>query len=114
MPIGALFGAPVAGWLADSIGRKSALMVNSLPLAIGWLLIILSTATTGVMFRPLLFAGRFVTGFGAGFASLAAPVGYIVYLARINMMIGVYEYTNSYLVLKAGIQGHIRNDNSRW
>ena len=74
MPIGALFGAPVAGWLADSIGRKSALAVNSLPLAIGWVLIILSCATTGVLFRPLLFAGRFITGFGAGFATLAAPV----------------------------------------
>lgn len=74
MPIGALFGAPVAGWLADFIGRKSALAVNSLPLVIGWVLIILSCATTGILFRPLLFAGRFVTGFGAGFATLAAPV----------------------------------------
>jgi len=100
MPIGALFGAPMAGWLADSIGRKSTLMVNSLPLAIGWLLIILSTATTGVLFRPLLFAGRFVTGFGAGFASLVAPVGYIVYLVSINMMIGAYKYNDSYLVLR--------------
>ena len=74
MLVGALLGAPVAGWLADSIGRKSALTVNSLPLAVGWLLIILSCSTTGVLFRPLLFAGRFITGFGAGFANLVAPV----------------------------------------
>lgn len=74
MPIGALLGAPVAGWLADSIGRKSALTVNSLPLAIGWVLIILSCTTTGVLFRPLLFAGRFITGFGAGYAALAPLV----------------------------------------
>ena len=79
MVIGALLGAPIAGWLADSIGRKSALAINSLPLAIGWLLIILSCATDGVLFRPLLFAGRFVTGFGAGFATLAAPVGVLLY-----------------------------------
>lgn len=74
MPVGALLGALVAGWLTDSIGRKSALIVNSLPLAVGWVLIILSCATTGELFRPLLFAGRFVTGFGAGFATVVAPV----------------------------------------
>ena len=74
MPVGALLGAPVAGWLVDYIGRKSALAVNSLPLAIGWMLIILSCATTGVLFKPLLFARRLVTGFGAGFATLTAPV----------------------------------------
>ena len=87
MPIGALFGAPVAGWLADSIGRKSTLAVNSLPLAIGWVLIILSCATTGVLFRPFLFAGRFITGFGAGFATLAAPVSvYHLYITLHNIL----------------------------
>ena len=104
MPVGALLGAPVAGWLADLIGRKSALTVNSLPLAIGWMLIILSCATTGVLFRPLLFAGRFITGFGAGFATLAAPVSTVNSHVLCTLVTVARLKSNSALLIGYGLQ----------
>jgi len=75
MPLGALIGAPLAGWLVDYIGRKKALLCCSVPFAIGWLITVLShipdEATT---VRVLLFVGRFIVGIGVGSASLCVPV----------------------------------------
>ena len=42
MPIGALVGAPLAGWLVDYIGRKKSLLLCSFPFAVGWVITILS------------------------------------------------------------------------
>jgi len=75
MPLGALVGAPIAGWLVDYIGRKKSLLLCSIPLATGWLITVLSHIpdhTTPV--RVLLFAGRFIVGIGVGSVSLCIPV----------------------------------------
>lgn len=74
IPIGGLTGAVLAGWLVDQLGRKLALMLTSVPFTFGWLLIVLSRATSGVAFRPIIYVGRFLTGVGTGYASLCVPL----------------------------------------
>ena len=77
MPIGALVGAPLAGWLVDYIGRKKSLLLCSLPFAVGWIITVLShivSSDQDTLIRVMLFAGRFFVGIGAGAASLCVPV----------------------------------------
>ena len=74
VPIGGLIGALLAGWLVDLLGRKLALMLTSVPFTFGWLLIVLSHATSGRAFRPIIYIGRFLTGVGTGYASLCVPL----------------------------------------
>ena len=75
MPIGALLGAPLAGWLVDYIGRKKSLLLCSVPFAIGWLVTVVSHFPhDATVVRIMLFAGRFFVGIGVGGASLCAPV----------------------------------------
>ena len=82
MPIGALVGAPLAGWLVDYIGRKKSLLLCSVPFTIGWVITVVSYAVphdqdTGI--RIMLFAGRFFVGIGVGGASLCVPVSELCY-----------------------------------
>ena len=72
--VGSLFGAPIAGWLVDYTGRPLIMVLSSIPLTIGWLLILIARITTGPLFRPLLFVGRIISGVGVGGISLAVPV----------------------------------------
>ena len=76
MPLGALVGAPLAGWLVDYVGRKRSLLLCSVPLAMGWLLTVLShiPADHHTPVLVLLFAGRFIVGIGVGSVSLCIPV----------------------------------------
>jgi len=74
LPVGALVGTLIAGWMVDRVGRKLSLMMCSLTYTIGWLLIILTLLTEGSLFRILIFTGRLIGGMGIGFASLCAPV----------------------------------------
>lgn len=68
MPLGGFFGGLLAGKLIDLIGRKSTLMVVSLPLILGWLCIAYAN------YVWMLLLGRFVTGFAAGILTVSAPV----------------------------------------
>ena len=82
MPIGALVGAPLAGWLVDYIGRKKSLLLCSLPFAIGWVVTVVSYAIPhhqAAIVRIMLFAGRFFVGIGVGGASLCVPVSQLFY-----------------------------------
>ena len=72
--IGGLLGAPIAGWLVDNSGRQFTMVLCSIPLTIGWLLILITIDITGPLFRPLLFAGRVLAGLGIGSISLVVPV----------------------------------------
>jgi len=74
IPVGGLAGAVVAGWLVDLLGRRFALILTSIPFTLGWLLIVLSHATSGQFFRPIIYVGRFFTGFGTGYSTVCVPV----------------------------------------
>jgi SP family galactose:H+ symporter-like MFS transporter len=68
VPMGALLGAFVAGFIADHFGRRSTLMLTSI-------LFLLGTAL-GVWAQSLelLMIGRGITGIAVGIASMAAPL----------------------------------------
>lgn len=77
MPVGALFGGLIGGWMVDYFGRQFSLMLSSIPMVVGWLMILVTYATSGPLFRPLLFAGRFFTGIGVGCFSSIVPVSIV-------------------------------------
>ena len=78
MPIGALVGGLIAGWLVEYYGRQLSLILSSIPILTGWVMILVTHRIDGPLFRPLLFAGRFFTGVGAGCLSLNVPVSIFV------------------------------------
>ena len=74
-PIGALFGAPLSGVLADRWGRKDALVLCGIPYFIGYLTLSYAHYMPTVLgFKALAFTGRFLTGVGMGWAGSVAPV----------------------------------------
>ena len=74
-PAGAVFGGPLAGWIADSCGRKAALLLVSLPYLSGYLMITYARfCVSPYGFKVVLLLGRFLTGLGVGWSSLATPV----------------------------------------
>ena len=54
------FGALLSGFLMDVLGRKSTIIVVSVPFLIGWLTIALATKVS------LLYAGRTVSALASG------------------------------------------------
>jgi SP family galactose:H+ symporter-like MFS transporter len=66
--LGALFGALVAGVLADKLGRRLTIVLAAVLFCIGAMLESLAPGTT------VLVIGRLVVGFGVGVASVAAPL----------------------------------------
>jgi len=82
MPLGALVGALVGGKLLDLFGRKSALLLLSLPFSLGWLSILIPATTDKhhpAFTVPLLYLGRVLTGLASGASGVIAPT----YLAEI-------------------------------
>jgi len=73
--VGAMFGGPIAGSIADHWGRKMSLMLCGVPYLIGYLM--LSYAhylPTAVGFKCLMLIGRLFTGMGLGWTASATPV----------------------------------------
>jgi SP family galactose:H+ symporter-like MFS transporter len=66
--LGALFGALIAGNLADRLSRKRVLVIAAYLFLAG---AVVQAIAPGV---PILTIGRFVIGFGVGMASVAAPM----------------------------------------
>ncbi|KAI0477330.1 general substrate transporter [Xylariaceae sp. FL0804] len=65
---GTFFGALGSPFLADTIGRRLALIASSCVFILG---VILQTASTAI---PLFLAGRFFAGFGVGLISALIPL----------------------------------------
>ncbi len=73
--IGAVFGGPIAGLIADRMGRKLALMLVSIPYLIGYMMITYARfASDPVVFKTVLLIGRLFSGVGLGWSSLAVVV----------------------------------------
>ena len=66
--IGAMAGALVAGWLADRLGRRPALLIAGVVFALGALTSSVATASAA------LIAARFVVGLAIGLSSVTSPL----------------------------------------
>eukprot|EP00794_Sanderia_malayensis_P011967 gene11967-13204_t len=73
--VGAIGGALIGGWAIEFFGRKTALMLYSVPFASGWLLISNSKHSW------MLLLGRILVGIAVGSTSLTVPV-YIAEIAH--------------------------------
>lgn len=58
----------LSGALCDLIGRKWGCLVQTIPFAVGWVLIVCSSNT------GMIYAGRFLTGLASGAFCVAAPL----------------------------------------
>ena len=57
-PLGAIFGGPIAGWIADALDRKMALLLVIIPYLGGYLMITYAHyGSTAIGFRVVLFFG---------------------------------------------------------
>lgn len=74
LPLGAVFGGIMAGYLSDKIGRKGVMMYLSILLLMGWLLIAYATSL------QFIYAGRFINGICVGLICVVTPM-YIVEIA---------------------------------
>ncbi|XP_063240203.1 facilitated trehalose transporter Tret1-like isoform X2 [Bacillus rossius redtenbacheri] len=67
-PLGALLGAALAGWLADALGRKRAILATALPFFAGSLLTAVSRSAL------VLYCARFISGLAIGVATTVVPM----------------------------------------
>ncbi|MDF2996047.1 MAG: sugar transporter [Xanthobacteraceae bacterium] len=96
VPLGALVGAVIGGWLAAPLGRRSLLMGAAVLFVVGALICALAP---GIV---VLSLGRLLLGFAIGVAALIAPL-YISEMApaRIRgMLVSIYQ-----LAITLGILG---------
>ena len=67
VPIGAVFGGPLAGYLMDKIGRKGTMLTSIIPYMLGWGLIGFA------QYFEMLMVGQFFLGMCCGIMSLVVP-----------------------------------------
>jgi len=80
-PIGSLIGALIGGFLTHRLGRKLSTMITCIPLAFGWLSIVLADSLVDPI--AWLYLGRVLTGVGNGMSSLVTSV-YVSEVASSN------------------------------
>ena len=74
-PVGSLFGGTLAGFSADKLGRKPTVVLTAVSYLVGWTLLGVSWyINNATAFKVVIMAGRFISGFGLGWALLAGPV----------------------------------------
>ena len=74
-PVGSLFGGTLAGFFADTFGRKLTVILTAVSYFVGWTMLGVSWyIKNAVAFKIILMVGRCITGFGLGWALLAGPV----------------------------------------
>ena len=67
MPLGALFGSLVCGWCMERLGRRTTMLLDSLPAVGGWIFITYATSFGS------LVTGRILTGFATGCCTVVVP-----------------------------------------
>ncbi|MFT0534376.1 sugar porter family MFS transporter [Castellaniella hirudinis] len=108
VPLGALFGAAVAGRAADRFGRRSALLGAALLFMLGAVAASLITAVW------MLSIARLVLGFAVGVAALVAPL-YIAESApakQRGMLVSIYQLAVTLGILGAYVINFALDD--RW
>ncbi|XP_052126987.1 facilitated trehalose transporter Tret1-2 homolog [Frankliniella occidentalis] len=68
MPLGAVLGAPPAGYLAQRLGRKTAVLSLSVHFLLSWALVLTTHSALG------LYAARLLAGFALGGVCVACPI----------------------------------------
>ena len=80
VPVGAIFGGPIAGWIADHFGRKAAIMLVGIPYLSGYLMIVYAhMLNSAIAFKVVLLLGRFLAGVGLGWSFVTGPVSILYY-----------------------------------
>lgn len=74
MVLGQIFGPIPSSLLVDRVGRKMTLIITSIPLIIGWILIVVANSAS------TLFVSRFLSGISYGMAYATMPM----YLGEIS------------------------------
>lgn len=108
--IGGLFGATFAGTIANKIGRKRTSLINAAILALGSLIISLSTSVA------LMSIGRIIAGLGAGSAIVVGPLylseiappdirGTLGFVSQISINVGI---------LIAQVAGFFMSHENQW
>lgn len=69
--IGAIFGGPISAVFVGKLGRKTTMLLCTLPMGVGWFLIVYGSEYI------LVFCGRILTGIAMGMTSLVVPL-YVV------------------------------------
>ena len=80
MPLAALLGGLIGGSLLEALGRKTTILMTSIPFMCSGLLVTFAQDVN------MIYAGRAITGFCIGVVSLSLPVR--MYIASI--MISVF------------------------
>jgi sugar porter (SP) family MFS transporter len=108
--LGALFGALVAGGIADRVGRRWTAIIAGTLFAIGALLEALAPGAA------ILTLGRLVTGLGVGFASVAAPL-YAAELAPRSLrgtFVSTYQLAITFGILLAYLADDLLTRSEAW
>ena len=71
--LGAMVAAVITGLLLSRLGRKWTMIINCVPMALGYVCLLLPLWTEGAN-PSFFFIGRFLTGVGCGGFALAPPV----------------------------------------
>ena len=91
---GAAIGGLLAGYAADYVGRKAALLVSAVLSMIGWLLLMSANFWTHggdpVGFILTLLIGRFFTGGALGWGMLCTPVSQYMLHVHVLIMCMIY------------------------
>ncbi|KAK3115778.1 hypothetical protein LTR53_004553 [Teratosphaeriaceae sp. CCFEE 6253] len=66
---GCFFGALIASYIADKLGRRTGLMIAASVTIVG---VVMQSAASGSI--PCMYVGRLVAGFGVGAASMIVPL----------------------------------------
>ena len=112
-PIGGLFGALLAGFVADKVGRRKSMILNVFPFLVGCCLM----GWSGNQW--ILLAGRVVVGFGVGIGSgltniFLAEVAPISIRGGIGMLYGVMITVGTLLSYLLSMPGVIGDGSAGW
>ncbi len=113
MPIGAISGAAIGGWMCDAVGRKKSILVTCIIFFAGGLMQSMASSF------KLLCMGRFITGIGVATSAIAdvsylnevSPTSIRGALTSCNEFMVAMGFLLSYLV-SAGLNAH--QENQRW